>query len=101
LHGEAVACGMALAFRFSAAQGLCTEEEAGRVGYHLARSGLPTTLAEAHVDASGAALVAHMAHDKKMEGGRLPFLLARGIGQTFLARDVDLDEIERFLDGER
>jgi 3-dehydroquinate synthase len=58
-------------------------------------------LAEAHVDASGATLVAHMAHDKKMEGGKLPFLLARGIGQTFLAKDVDLAEVTRFLDAER
>jgi 3-dehydroquinate synthase len=101
LHGEAVACGMALAFRFSVALGLCPEEDAARIGYHLARSGLPSTLAEAHVDASGATLVAHMAHDKKMEGGKLPFLLARGIGQTFLAKDVDLAEVERFLDNER
>jgi 3-dehydroquinate synthase len=42
-----------------------------------------------------------MAHDKKMAGGRLPFLLARGIGQTFLAKDVDLQQVEKFLDGER
>jgi 3-dehydroquinate synthase len=42
-----------------------------------------------------------MAHDKKMEGGRLPFLLARGIGQTFLAKDVDLGEVAAFLDRER
>ena len=42
-----------------------------------------------------------MAHDKKMAGGRLPFLLAHGIGQTFLAKDVDLGEVARFLDGER
>jgi len=101
LHGEAVACGTALAFRFSAAQGLCPEDDAARAAYHLARSGLPTTLAEAHVDTDGATLVAHMAHDKKMEGGRLPFLLTRGIGQTFLAKDVDLAEVARFLDGER
>ena len=100
LHGEAVACGMALAFRFSAAKGLCGHEDAARVGYHLARSGLPTSLDEAGVDASGAALVAHMAHDKKREGGRLPFLLARGIGRTFLDRDVDLDDVAAFLDGE-
>ncbi len=101
LHGEAVACGMALAFRFSAAQGLCPAEDAARVTTHLAASGLPTTLADAYVDADGATLVGHMAHDKKMEGGRLPFLLARGIGRTFLAKDVDLAEVARFLDRER
>ena len=101
LHGEGVACGMALAFRFSAAQGLCSGQDAVRVASHLDQAGLPTTLKAAHVDADGATLVGHMAHDKKMEGGRLPFLLARGIGQTFLAKDVDLGEVARFLDSER
>jgi len=101
LHGEGVACGMALAFRFSAAQGLCSGQDAVRVARHLDAVGLPTTLKAAHVDADGATLVGHMAHDKKMEGGRLPFLLARGIGQTFLAKDVDLAEVAAFLDGER
>ncbi len=47
------------------------------------------------------ALVAHMLHDKKMEGGRLPFLLARGIGQTFLDKQVDLATVARFLDTDR
>jgi len=101
LHGEGVAAGMALAFRFSAEQGLCREEDADRVAAHLRTAGLPATLAEAGVDASGTTLVAHMLHDKKMEGGRLPFLLARGIGQTYLAKDVDLAAVEAFLDSER
>jgi len=100
LHGEAVACGMALAFRFSAAQGLCPGQDAVRVARHLDAAGLPTTLKAAHVDTDGATLVGHMAHDKKMESGRLPFLLARGIGQTFLAKDVDLIAVEHFLDSE-
>jgi 3-dehydroquinate synthase len=101
LHGEAVAAGMALAFRFSAAQGLCPPEEAARVAAHLHAAGLPASLADAGVTASGDMLVTHMAHDKKMEGGRLPFLLARGIGQSFLAKDVDLKEVAAFLDRER
>ncbi|MGC6328772.1 3-dehydroquinate synthase [Rhizorhabdus sp. FW153] len=101
LHGEAVAAGMALAFRFSASQGLCSAEDARRVTEHLAAAGLPTTLDAAGVDARGEALVAHMLHDKKMEGGRLPFLLARGIGQTFLDKQVDLATVARFLDTDR
>lgn len=101
LHGEAVAAGMALAFRFSAAQGLCPPADAARVTAHIAAAGLPATLSAAHVDASGEKLVGHMLHDKKMEGGRLPFLLARGIGQTFLDKTVDLAKVEAFLDGER
>ncbi|WP_029624387.1 3-dehydroquinate synthase [Sphingomonas sp. KC8] len=99
LHGEAVAAGMALAFGFSAAQGLCPADDAVRVRAHLEAAGLPATLAAAGVNASGATLVAHMMHDKKMAGGRLPFLLARGIGHTFLAKDVDLAAVAAFLDG--
>ena len=101
LHGEAVAAGMALAFRFSASLGLCPAEDATRVTDHIAAAGLPATLQAAGVDASGQALVAHMMHDKKMEGGQLPFLLAHGIGRTVLDRKVDLATVEAFLDAER
>jgi len=101
LHGEAVAAGMALAFRFSAAQGLCPAEDAARVSAHLNAVGLPSTLQAAHVDASGATLVGHMMHDKKMAAGRLPFLLAHGIGRTFVDGAVDLAAVQRFLDSER
>ena len=41
-----------------------------------------------------------MSHDKKMSGGTLPFLLARGIGQTFLSSDVNLADVAAFLDDE-
>jgi 3-dehydroquinate synthase len=98
LHGEAVAAGMALAFGYSARLGLCDTQEAKRVVAHLQSAGLPYDLASAGVRASGAALVEHMLHDKKMAGGKLPFLLARGIGQTFLAKDVDLADVAAYLD---
>lgn len=100
LHGEGVAAGMALAFRYSARLGLCSDAEAERVASVLSRAGLPTTLAEAAVSAPGKRLVEHMLHDKKMAGGTLPFLLARGIGQTFLSKDVVLDDVAAFLDDE-
>jgi 3-dehydroquinate synthase len=98
LHGEAVAAGMAIAFRFSAAIGLCGADEAARVGAHLAESGLPTSARAAGVAASGATLISHMAHDKKRSGGSVPFLLARGIGQTFLATDIAITAVAAFLD---
>jgi 3-dehydroquinate synthase len=100
LHGEAVAAGMVLAFRYSARLGLCRAADAERVAALLSRAGLPVTLSQAGVPASGETLVAHMLHDKKMSGGTLPFLLARGIGQTFLSRDVDLADVAVFLDSE-
>lgn len=100
LHGEAVAAGMALAFRFSAARGLCPERDAERVSEHLRAVGLPDGLKAAGISASGEALVVHMLHDKKMAGGTLPFILARGIGQSYLDNNVALADVAAFLDGE-
>jgi 3-dehydroquinate synthase len=97
LHGEAVALGTALAFRFSARRGLCSKSDAARVSTHLATVGLPTELAVG----TGESLAAHMAHDKKASGGRVPFILARGIGEAFVDRNVDLGEVAAFLDRER
>ena len=101
LHGEAVAAGIALAFRYSVRQGFCPPEDAERVSRHLASVGLPHGLASAGIEAPAERLVAHMAHDKKKEGGRLPFLLARGIGRTYLDRDVSLADVAAFLEKER
>jgi len=96
LHGEAVALGMVLAFRFSAERGLCAPEEARRVEAHLAGAGLPVTLDFG----TAQSLVGHMASDKKAEGGRIPFILAHGIGAAFVDRTVELGEVERFLERE-
>jgi 3-dehydroquinate synthase len=101
LHGEGVAAGMALAFRYSVRRGHCPSADAERAAALLHKAGLPTTLAETGVSADGATLVEHMLHDKKKAGGTLPFLLANGIGQTFLAKDVDLADVTAFLDAER
>jgi 3-dehydroquinate synthase len=103
LHGEAVAAGMALAFDFSASRGLCLcpAEDAARVKAHLRAVGLPASLTDAGIDASGKRLVEHMMHDKKKSGGRLPFILVRGIGQAYVDKQVDLADVEAFLDEER
>ncbi len=98
LHGEAVAAGMALAFAYSARRGICPAADAQRVAAHLRSVGLPDGLAGAGIGASGAALVDHMRHDKKMAGGALPFLLARGIGSTYLDTSVELADVIAFLD---
>lgn len=97
LHGEAVAAGCALAFAYSAEQGLCPPEDAERVAAHFRAVGLPDGLAESGITAPPARLVEHMRHDKKMDAGTLPFLLARGIGRTYLDKTVDLASVEAFL----
>ena len=95
LHGEAVAVGMALAFDFSAELGLCPHADAERVRRHLRGAGLPTTLADTGVDRG--ALLPLMGADKKNEGGSLRLVLTRGIGDAFVARDVDPGRLADFL----
>ncbi len=102
VHGEAVALGMAQAFRFSAARGLCSPEDAARVERHLRAVGLPTRLS----DVPGGlpddeALLALMAQDKKVMRGKLVFVLVTGIGGAFLARDVPVEAVRAFLAEER
>jgi 3-dehydroquinate synthetase len=38
-----------------------------------------------------------MAQDKKVKGGRLALVLARGIGQAFVERKVPMEKLTRFL----
>jgi 3-dehydroquinate synthase len=100
LHGEGVALGMVLAARFSARQGLMSGQDAGRIVAHMKAVGLPSSLKALGLNCDGRRLADHMLHDKKMDAGTLPFLLLRGIGETFLAKDVDLNEVAAFLDEE-
>jgi 3-dehydroquinate synthase len=98
LHGEAVAIGMVMAFDLSARLGLCPAAEAARVARHLASVGLPTGLeALGGRRFAAARLIEHMRRDKKVTGGRIAFVLARGIGRAFLAKEVDLAEVEGLL----
>lgn len=100
LHGEGVALGMVLAARYSARRGLLSEDDAQRVTQAISASGLPTEIAALGLNCSGATLVDHMRHDKKMDAGTLPFILLRSIGAAFLDHDVSLDDVGQFLDGQ-
>lgn len=95
-HGEAVALGCAMALRFSVAQGLCAADQAERVEAVMAAAGLPTRLAQVGVFQADA-LLARMTGDKKAVGGALTLILARRIGEAFVARDVDTLVVEAFL----
>lgn len=98
-HGEAVALGCAMAFRFSASSGLCTAADVERVEAAIAAAGLPTRLADAGTF-SADRLLARMAGDKKAEGGRLTLILARGIGEAFVEKGADAAAVLAFLKAE-
>ena len=100
LHGEAVATGMSLAFRFSEWTRLCPAEDRERVAAHLSSVGLPTTLAEVGLAGRGSELLPLMLKDKKADGsGKATLILVRGIGRAFLARDIEPAAIGEFLAG--
>ena len=84
LHGEAVAIGMVAAFSLSHQLGLSDAEATRRAEQHLAGVGLPTR----PFGGTPEQLLELMRQDKKVVGGRMTFVLARGIGQAFMTRDV-------------
>jgi 3-dehydroquinate synthase len=101
VHGEGVAVGMALALRFSQQLGLCPGQDVVRAEQHLKAVGLPTRIDEiAGLRADPQAMLEAMRQDKKVERGRLTFILARGIGESFIARDVAEADALRFLHNE-
>jgi 3-dehydroquinate synthase len=94
LHGEGVAIGCALAFELSQRLGLCAQETPSRVRAHLRAMGMKVDLADIAGDLPGAdALLGLMGQDKKVVDGKLRFILARGIGQAFVADDVPQDMV--------
>ncbi len=98
LHGEAVAIGMVMAFEFSARLGLCPEAHSQRLIDHLQKVGLPTDLTGLKTPSwTAERLIGYMGLDKKTEDGALVFILARGIGEAFVSRDVKTGDLTRFL----
>lgn len=94
LHGEAVGIGMVMAFRLSEAMGLCAPGAADRVARHFNDVGVPADLSGLDTSAwTASGLLDHMRLDKKVEGGKLTFIVARAIGDAFVNRDVPEDAV--------
>jgi 3-dehydroquinate synthase len=89
LHGEAVAAGTVMAMALSRQLGWLGEADVARAVSLFKRAGLP---------AQGPALGADrylelMAHDKKVEAGRLRLVLLEAIGRGVIRSDVPAAEI--------
>ena len=97
-HGEAVAIGIVLALDLSVRLSLCPPGDAARVRRHLATTGLPVSPARFVGVAAADAIIGHMAQDKKVAGGNIPFVLSRGIGDAFLATDVAIADVRAVLE---
>lgn len=99
VHGEGVAIGMALAHRFSSRLNLCSMDDVRRVEAHLAAVGLPVAVSDIPGDLPGPErLLDYIAQDKKVSRGMLTFILTRGIGKSYVAKDIAASEVLSFLE---
>ena len=87
LHGEAVAIGMMAAARIAHGLGMIDEELVARHGDLLRGFGLPTASASIDVER----VLGAMLLDKKVEQGKLRFVLLEGVGQPVVRSDVPED----------
>jgi len=94
LHGEAVAAGTMIAAELSCRLGWIDSFDVARIERLFGRAGLPT-----HGPALGASRYLElMAHDKKVEAGRLRFVLLRDIGRAVLTGDVETSDVSAAIE---
>lgn len=90
LHGEAVAAGTVIAARVSQAMNMIEETDVARIVSIFRRAGLPVSAPDLGFDR----YMELMGIDKKVEGGRIRFILLRAIGEAFLTAKVPLQAIQ-------
>jgi 3-dehydroquinate synthase len=93
LHGEAVAAGMVMAARLSERLGLISKSDVKRVVDILVRAKLPVAAPDLGVDR----YLDLMGHDKKVEGGRVKFILLRRPGEAFVSTQYDAAALQTVL----
>jgi len=93
LHGEAVSIGMLCASRLGESLGVFDGELTARQAQLLAALDLPIQVPDLPVDQ----LMAAMLKDKKVEHGKLRFIVPHAIGNVVLTDDVPLNLAEQAL----
>ena len=93
LHGEAVAAGMVLAAQTSQRMGWLTEADVGRTRALIRAAGLPDVAPDLGV----ATWLDYMGHDKKVEGGKMRFVLLTKLGEAVITADVPADVLTGVL----
>ena len=96
LHGEAVAAGMVIAARVSHEMGLVDDQCVSRTVKLLQRAGLPVRGPRLGVNR----YLELMGHDKKVEGGKIRFVLLKKIGEAFVSAAVSSEALATVLGGE-
>ncbi|MEM6692770.1 MAG: 3-dehydroquinate synthase [Planctomycetota bacterium] len=94
LHGEAVAIGMNMAAHLAIDLGLCDASLIDRQIKLIERCQLPTTW----TDANATEMLPVMNKDKKVEHGKLKFILPTRVGEVRLVGDVDSSAVEKAIE---
>lgn len=99
VHGEGVSIGLGCAARFSVRLGHMQGQDAARICSHLQSCGMPTRVQDISKSRNWTpdAVLQAMYQDKKVSDGHLTFILMREIGQSFIARGIDVDTVRTFL----
>jgi 3-dehydroquinate synthase len=92
-HGQAVSIGMVAAAGLAVKMELMDKESAVRLEKLLRKAGLPTRLPQMEVKQ----IMQAMRYDKKVQGGKIRFVLPRAIGQVFITDDVNPAAVESVL----
>lgn len=93
LHGEAVAAGMVLAARLSCKLGLISERDVSRTTAVIRSASLPVAAPDLGVER----YLELMGHDKKVDGGRIRFVLLKQVGEAFVSGEVPGDALANVL----
>ena len=98
IHGEAVAIGLVCAFELSHFLGYCDAALIARIEAHLHRFQLPTRIGMIKdYQPTLENLIEAMVQDKKTSSGELTFILAKGIGEAFIAKNIAKDTVRAFF----
>ena len=101
IHGEAVAIGICMAFRFSYKLGLCFHSDLERVINIFQKSELPTSLKDIpNLSISNSGMMEKFKYDKKTKQGKLTFILNNKIGDSFIKRNINLNTLRKFINDE-
>jgi 3-dehydroquinate synthase len=92
-HGQGVSIGMAAAARIAVKMGLMQESEFIRLKNLLEKAGLMTSLPALNVQE----IIAAMRFDKKVQSGKIRFILPQRIGQVIITDEVNPAVVEQVL----
>jgi len=99
VHGEGVAIGMLMAMELSVQLGHLSQQDVSRVQQHYINTGLMAKLPMIDdVSWNSDTLLQHMFQDKKVDQGKLTFILMRSIGDAFITQEASTQQVIDTLD---